>query len=153
MSNTSAGRFTRPETLAALGIIGLSGAFLIPTLALKPISALLPGAMLAGLVVLGGLMLLADQRKAAAAEAARPMTTAPMRVLGAFALIVLYTVAVDLLGFYPSTAVSVPLVAHVFGYRNLRGLALAPLIVVAGIWGIFSFAMSQEFPVGRLWGM
>lgn len=153
MTNASAGRIRRPETLTAIGIIGVAGAFLIPTFALKPISALLPGAMLAGLIVLGLLLLFADQRKASAGELAVPMTKSPSRVAGAFGLIVLYTVAVDLIGFYPSTAVTIPLVAYAFGYRNPKGLALATAIVVAGIWTIFSFAMSQEFPAGRLWGM
>lgn len=153
MTNTSGGRIGRPETLTAIGIIAVAGGFLIPALALKPISALLPAAMLVGLIVLGLFLLLADQRKAAAGEAAVPMTKSPSRVAGAFGLVVLYTVAVDMIGFYPSTAITIPLVAYIFGYRNPKGLALASAIVVAGIWIIFSFAMSQEFPAGRLWGM
>jgi hypothetical protein len=47
--------------------------------------------------------------------------------------------------------VAVPLVAWLFGYRNPLGLLLATVIVVGAIWVIFDFAMSQEFPVGRLW--
>jgi hypothetical protein len=56
-------------------------------------------------------------------------------------------------GFYISTAVSVPLVAYAFGYRNPLGLAIAAVIVLVAIYLIFGFAMSQEFPAGRLWSM
>ena len=80
------------------------------------------------------------------------MTQAPKRVAGAFLLVVAYALATDFLGFYVSTAVSVPLVAWIFGYRHPLGLAIATLVVVGSVWLIFDFGMSQEFPAGRLWG-
>ena len=79
------------------------------------------------------------------------MTAAPKRVLGAFMLIACYALATDFIGFYVSTAVVIPLVAYVFGYRSLPGLALATCIVLGAIYLIFDFAMAQTFPVGRLW--
>jgi putative tricarboxylic transport membrane protein len=103
--------------------------------------------------VLSVIMLISDQRKAAAGEAAQPMTKAPKRVLGAFLLVVVYTISVDFIGFYPSSAAVVPLVAYAFGYRDPKGLALATAIVIAAIYLIFSLAMAQEFPAGRLWSM
>ncbi|WP_417721546.1 tripartite tricarboxylate transporter TctB family protein [Salipiger sp.] len=146
-------RLVRPETLTAIGLIAVSAGLLIPAAGLRPISALLPAAMLIGLLILAAIMLVKDQRKAAAGEAAQPMTKAPGRVLGAFGLIVLHAVAVDLIGFYPSTALSVPLVARVFGYRHPLGLAIATLIVLASIWLIFGLAMSRDFPTGRFWSL
>ncbi|MGO4852908.1 tripartite tricarboxylate transporter TctB family protein [Phaeovulum sp. W22_SRMD_FR3] len=153
MSNTLSSRWLRPETLTAVGTILVAGAFLRPTLDLRPMSALLPAAMLIALAVLAATLMILDQRKAAKGQAAEPMTKAPRRVLGAFALIVLYTLGVDFVGFYLATAVSVPLVAYAFGFRHPGGLAAATLIVLADIWLIFSFAMSQEFPTGRFWSM
>ncbi|MBY6002324.1 tripartite tricarboxylate transporter TctB family protein [Salipiger bermudensis] len=144
-------RLTRPETLTALGIVVVAAGFLVPAAALRPISALLPVAMLVGLIGLSVILLISDQRKAAAGEAAAPMSKSPTRVAGAFALIVAYAVATDLIGFYVSTVVAVPLTAFLFGYRNPLGLALATVIVVGAIWLIFDFGMSQEFPAGRLW--
>ncbi|MCB1970394.1 MAG: tripartite tricarboxylate transporter TctB family protein [Geminicoccaceae bacterium] len=151
MSEHPTHRLARPETLTALGIIAVAAFFIIPTMDLQPISALLPVAMLAGMVILAALLLIADQRKAVAGEAPEPMTKAPKRVLGAFALIVAYAIATQFIGFYLSTAISVPLVAFLFGYREPFGLALATVIVVGAIYLIFDFGMAQDFPSGSLW--
>jgi len=153
MSQNIKTRMLRPETLTAIGLLIVSVVLLIPTSGFPPISALLPAAMLVGLCILAMIMLVIDQRKAARGEAAAPMMKAPKRVLGAFVLVVLYAVAVDFIGFYPSTAVSIPLVAYAFGYRRRLGLAIAAVIVLVAIYLIFSFAMSQEFPAGRLWSL
>ena len=144
-------RLLRAETLTAIGILLCAAGFLIPATDLPPLPALLPAAMLVGLIILSVLMLLADQRKASQGEEAERVLKAPKRVFGAFGLIIAYAVAVDLFGFYLSTAVSLPLVAYVFGYRNLPGLALATGIVLAAIYLIFSVSMSQDFPSGLLW--
>lgn len=152
MSESRNARLKRPETLTALGIIAVAAGFLFPTFELRAISALLPAAMLIGLIVLSFVLLLADQRKASTGDEALPMTKAPRRVIGAFLLIVAYALATDVLGFYLSTSVTIPLVAWVFGYRSAVGLAFATVIVVGAIWAIFDFGMSQDFPSGQLWG-
>jgi hypothetical protein len=144
-------RLMRAETMTAIGLFFAATCFLFPTAELKPISALLPATMLTAILVFAGILLIADQRKAAAGEAAKPVTKAPKRVLWAFLLIVAYALAVDFVGFYISTAVSIPVVAYAFGYRNPLGLAIATLIMLSMIYLIFGFAMSQEFPAGRLW--
>ena len=105
-----------------------------------------------GLIVLSVALLVSDQRKARAGESAKSMTQAPKRVIGAFLLIVTYALACDFIGFYVSTAVTIPLVAWIFGYRSPIGLLIATVIVVGTIWAIFDFGMSQDFPSGRLWG-
>ncbi|WP_425072127.1 tripartite tricarboxylate transporter TctB family protein [Sagittula sp. S175] len=152
MPESRTSRLTRPETLTALGIIVVAAGFLIPTTDMRPISALLPAAMLIGLIVLSVLLLVADQRKAAAGQPAQPMTKSPKSVIGAFLLIVAYALATDFIGFYVSTALTIPLVAWIFGYRSPLGLLIATVIVVGTIWAIFDFGMSQDFPAGRLWG-
>ena len=151
MSERTPNRFLRPETLTAIGIVVAAAGFLVPTFDLRPISALLPAAMLIGLIVLSVALLVRDQRKASAGGDAAAMTKAPGRVAGAFLLIVAYALATDFIGFYAATIITIPLVAFAFGYRNPFGLALATAIVVGTIWLIFDFGMSQDFPVGRLW--
>lgn len=152
MSAPDQSRLLRPETLTAVGIFLAAAAFIPPTFNLPFMSAMLPAAMLIALMVLACFLLASDQRKASAGDLAAPMTKSPKRVLGAFMLIVLYALSVEFIGFYVSTAISIPLVAWAFGYRNPVGLALATLIVVSAIYLIFGFAMSQEFPAGLLWG-
>ena len=151
MSKPEPHRLLRAESLTAIGLFAGAAALLFPTADLKPISALLPATMLISLMVLSAVLLIVDQRKASAGEAATSMTKAPKRVFWAFVLIVAYALSVDYVGFYISTAVSIPLVAYIFGYRNPLGLALATLIVLGTIYLIFGFAMHQEFPTGRLW--
>ncbi|MFS4436612.1 tripartite tricarboxylate transporter TctB family protein [Paracoccaceae bacterium GXU_MW_L88] len=153
MSKPDTPRLVRAETLTAIGIIIAAAAFLVPTFFMQPMSALLPAAMLVGLLLLGAAMLVSDQRKAAAGEPAVPVTTSPKRVIGAFLLILGYALCVDFIGFYVSTIIAVPLVAYIFGFRSPAGLALATAIVVAGIYIIFNLAMSQDFPAGRLWNL
>jgi putative tricarboxylic transport membrane protein len=152
MPESHKSRLTRPETLTALGIIVVAAGFLIPTYDLRAISALLPATMLVGLIVLSVALLVSDQRKASAGIDAKPMTQAPKRVIGAFLLIVAYALSTDFIGFYVSTAVTIPLVAWLFGYRSPVGLLIATVIVVGAIWVIFDFGMSQDFPTGRIWG-
>lgn len=144
-------RLLRPEKLTAIGIVVVAAGFLIPTFDLRAISALLPAAMLISLIVLSVALLVADQRKASRGEDPKAMTKSPKRVAGAFGLILGYALATDFIGFYVSTAITIPLVAFAFGYRNPYGLAVATVIVVGTIWAIFDFGMSQDFPAGRLW--
>ncbi len=151
MHDRSKNRLTRPETLTALGIVVVAAGFLVPTADLRSISALLPAAMLIGLIVLALALLTMDQRKASKGEAPTQMTQSPKRVMGAFLLIFGYALACDFIGFYVSTAVTIPLVALAFGYRNPLGLIIATVIVVGTIWLIFDFGMSQDFPAGRIW--
>lgn len=151
MSDLPKHRLMRPETLTAFCIIVVSALLLIPAFELRPISALLPGSMLIGLIVLAALLLVSDQRKATEKAATAPVTKSPKRVIGAFLLILGYALATDFIGFYVSTTLVIPVVAWVFGYRNLLGLCLATIIVMGAIWLIFDFAMAQEFPHGKLW--
>ena len=151
MSKPDTPRLMRAETLTAIGLFLFSAGFMYPTAQLTPISALLPASMLIAMMVFSVVMLVADQRKAAAGEAARPVTKSPQRVIWAFFLIAAYAVSVDCIGFYTSTGVSIPLVAYAFGYRKPLGLAIATLIVLGMIYLIFGLAMSQDFPAGRIW--
>lgn len=151
MSKPNTHRLLRAETLTAIGLFAAAAGFLFPTAELSPISALLPATMLIAMMVFSAILLIADQRKAAAGEAAVRVTKAPKRVLWAFVLIVAYAVTVDFVGFYVSTAVSIPLVAYAFGYRKPLGLAIATVVMLSAIYLIFGLAMSQEFPAGRLW--
>jgi putative tricarboxylic transport membrane protein len=134
-----------------MGIFLVAAGFMIPALGLPVQSALLPIAMLVAIMILAIAMFAVDRRRAARGEIPKPVVRAPRRVAGAFALIAVYIAAVDLVGFYPSTALSVPLVAWIFGYRNVPRLAFGTAVTLGAIYLIFSLAMSQDFPGGRLW--
>ena len=151
MSQSLTSRMLRPDTLVACALIVVAAGFLAMALELKMQVAMMPIAVLVGLIGLGVALLFSDQRKASAEIAPKKMTQSPHRVLGAFGLIVIFFAAVHFAGFYPSIAVFVPLSAWLFGYRDPRGLVIATAIVLAGIYAIFTLAMAQEFPTGIFW--
>ena len=153
MSDQHSTRLLRAETLTAIGIFVAAAALLVPALQLSAIAALLPASMLIGLMVLSVVMIVQDQRKVASGAPADPLTVSPIRALSAFGMIVLYAIAVDIIGFYPSTALTVPAVAYAFGYRSPLGLATATAVVLGAIYLIFGLAMSRDFPTGLLWSM
>ena len=95
MTDHPKNRLLRPETLTALFISVIAIGFLVPTSKLRSISALLPAAMLIGLIVLGVVLLVIDQHKASRGETAAAMNKAPKRVAGAFLLILGYALATD----------------------------------------------------------
>lgn len=144
-------RLLRSETLAAIFVFLAAAGLLIPTAELRAASASLPATMLISLMVLATILLVLDQRRAAVGEAPQTVTNHPTRVLSAFTMVILYVVSVQVIGFYISTAIAIPTVAYAFGYRNPVRLAVATVIVLAAIYAIFDYAMSQEFPVGLLW--
>ena len=80
MSDNRTHRLLRPETLTALGIIVVAAGFLILAFQLRPISALLPAAMLIGLIGLSVVLLIADQRHASQGAEPVQVTKAPKRV-------------------------------------------------------------------------
>ncbi|NVJ92717.1 MAG: tripartite tricarboxylate transporter TctB family protein [Methylocystaceae bacterium] len=151
MTNKNKHRMLRPETLTALGIILISGAFLAPAFELGTIAALLPAVMLIGLIALSLILLIGDQRAASAGSPPEQVTKSPKRVIGSFILIVCYVLSVDYIGFYPSTAIGIPLIAYIFGFRNLLGLVAASVIVVGAVYLIFDLGMHRDFPIGHIW--
>lgn len=149
MTQRNPHRLLRAETLLGIGLFITAAWFLVPALSMTAMSALLPAAMLVALMLFALIAIVKDQRHASASLPYQRVFKAPGRVSGAFVLVTLHAVCVDLLGFYVSTAIFVPLVAWLFGYRSSRGLAIATVIVLIAVALIFSFAMSQEFPRGR----
>ncbi len=127
-------------------IIVASALLLFSALDLPTMSALLPVAMLGCLIALGvALIFVQFMRRQSVADKDLKVGD-PARALGAFSAIIIYTLAVQYIGFYISTIIMVPTVAWLFDFRNIRGLALATVIFVGGTFLIFSMLMGQRFP-------
>ncbi|PVA07519.1 tripartite tricarboxylate transporter TctB family protein [Thalassorhabdomicrobium marinisediminis] len=137
----------------AVSIIAGSLALLGNAISLPTMSALLPVTMLVCLIILAA-TLIATQYLRRESLPEDLEIGQPWRVLGAFAALMLYVLAVQYIGFYTSTIMMIPIVAWSFGYRSLRGLALATAIFIGGIYLIFSIFMGQRFPEELLmsWG-
>lgn len=125
-------------------IIG-SLALLLNAMGLPTMSALLPVTMLMCLIGLAAALVVTQYLRRESLPKDLGMGDLP-RVFGAFAALILYVLAVQYIGFYTSTIFMIPLVAWSFGYRSLRGLALATAIFVGAIYIIFSIFMGQRFP-------
>lgn len=129
---------------AVLIVLGCA-ALLVVAADLPTMSALLPIAMLVCIIVLA-LMLMASLLTGRVAAPEKLSIERPRRILGAFASIFIYALAVPFVGFYTSTIVMLPTVAWFFGLRSPRALALATVIFVGGVYLIFTVAMGQRFP-------
>ncbi len=129
-----------------------SAAFLIPALKLNGNASLLPVAMLVALMGLSVILVVIDVKKALNNnEPHKPALQSPSRVVGALLSVFLFVTCVDFFGFYLTTAIFVPVTAYLFGCRSLKVLLASDVIVVAGIYLIFSVAMSKDFPMGSIW--
>ncbi|WP_413206121.1 tripartite tricarboxylate transporter TctB family protein [Rhodospirillum sp. A1_3_36] len=152
MSNHAKRRVLGADGFTALGLIAGAVLLAIKASELSTMAGLLPLAMLVMLIGLGALLVIMDARKNARGEDPSRLTETPGRALGAFALIILYCLAVDVIGFYLATLIAVPVIAWVFGYRDKFRLALGTAIFIGLLFGIFSLIMNQDFPVGILFG-
>jgi len=57
-------------------------------------------------------------------------------------------VAVDLVGFYPTLVIGLPLIAYLFGFKNLKYLVISTALISAIIFSLFDVVMMKEFPLG-----
>ncbi len=139
-------KFARPQTLASLAFIFGSIYLLFEASTFKPASALLPVAMLTSLIVLSVILIVMDQREAKAGTAARISLGSGK----AYLFTIGFVVSVSLLGFYPSLVIGLPLIAYVFGFRDLKFLAGATAVIALIIYGLFDLFMLKDFPTGIL---
>lgn len=109
----------------------------------KPESALLPLTMIISLILLSILLIISDQSSADVEKSEITLGSG-----NAYLVMVAFVISVDLVGFYPTLVVGLPLIAYLFGYKNLRMLAVATAIVSLTIYGLFDFIMMKDFPLG-----
>jgi len=64
----------------------------------------------------------------------------------AIGLTVLYILGINTLGFYSSTAILVPVIALVFGYRRPLVIVLSTIVFVIATYLLFGVAMDYRFP-------
>ncbi len=110
----------------------------------KAESALLPVTMLLSLIVLGSVLLFSDQKRKTA-ETSAPLSLSSGK---AFFVTVGFVVAVDLVGFYPTLVIGLPLIAYLFGFKNLKYLVISTALISAIIFSLFDVVMMKEFPLG-----
>ncbi|MGY2574756.1 tripartite tricarboxylate transporter TctB family protein [Vibrio sp. C8] len=139
----------KPISLIYLGVIGLSLSLLGPASELDSDAGMLPKSMLFLLVVFS-LFSLLGIAKDVFKGSRQDMTVlkSPQRVLFALLAMLALIVCVEILGFYPTIIIFVPLVSYFFGCKNFKVLFLSTVIFVSFVYLIFSFAMSKEFPTG-----
>jgi putative tricarboxylic transport membrane protein len=136
-------RLLRPLTFVSLLLI-VGCLYLFQEAAgFKAESALLPVTMLLSLIVLGSVLLFSDQRKTA--ETSAPLSLSSGK---AFFVTVGFVVAVDLVGFYPTLVIGLPLIAYLFGFKNLKYLVISTALISAIIFSLFDVVMMKEFPLG-----
>lgn len=76
------------------------------------------------------------------AEARRLVTLAGLSLL--------YVLAMELIGFFTSTILFLPIAALALGYRNWRGIALATVAFVALLYAVFGLLLRTPLPADRI---
>ncbi|MCS2609779.1 tripartite tricarboxylate transporter TctB family protein [Halomonas dongshanensis] len=141
--------WSHPDLVAGVLIIVASALLLTRTSSMPFMTALLPVTMLGALIVLAALMVLRalvggkGNRKLAPRF---PVFSDAKAFWCIILAISLYMAGVATIGFYTSTAIMLPVVAWLFGYRDLKRLLLADIIFTGGLAVVFVVLMGQELP-------
>lgn len=145
MTNQTGSRILQPDNIAGVVLIAACAWLLTKVTDMPEMSALLPIAMLSTMIALSVLMILRNLIRAEAI-AVKPVFSSLSRFLLVVVCVGFYVLAVATIGFYTSTLIMLPAVAWLFGYRSIKGIALATLIFVGGIALIFLVLMNQSLP-------
>lgn len=130
-----------------------SGILLAQARTLPAGAAFLPSIALAAIMFLSAIMIWRGVRRLRAgmpAGGSGPFITAPSRLLTGIVAMGLYIAAIETVGFYPSTALFVPLTAYVLGARNPVALAAAGLGFVLFAYVVFDLLFERVMPQGLL---
>ncbi|RCK49831.1 hypothetical protein TH25_12470 [Thalassospira profundimaris] len=145
MTNQTGSRILHPDNIAGVVLIAVAAWLLTKVTDMPYMSALLPVAMLCTIIGLSALMILRNLIKSGAVSV-NPVFTSLPRFALVVACVAGYVISVANAGFYTSTLLMLPVVSWLFGYRKLKGIALATLIFVGGIALIFLVLMNQSLP-------
>jgi hypothetical protein len=146
MSDTKFTKLLTPQNLAAGICILVSFAFLRSAWSFPGMSMMLPVAMLLAMILLSSAIIIRSYIAPVPETSGTPFFVAKRKFLSAVAIIIIYALAVEFVGFYTSTVIMVPVASWVFGYRSPAGIALATTIFVGGIALIFLVLMNRSFP-------
>ena len=150
MSTRVSNEFLIGQSIASAVIFIASAAFLPQALAMSGMSGLLPTVMLVALMGLAGVLGVQTVLAYRRAGLDGRVFVDIRRFGGALALSIVYVLVIPVIGFYPATAIMVPVTAALFGYRKPWGLALATVLFVGGLALLFHTLMQRAFP-GGLW--
>ena len=131
----------------------ISGALLLQASDLPAGAALLPSVALGAIMVLSAILVLRGLRAAHAASTiddGQLFIESPKRLLIGIAAIGVYIFAIETVGFYPATALFVPVTAFVLGARNLIGVIVAGVSFLLFTYVVFDLLFERVMPAGFL---
>ncbi|WP_337997802.1 tripartite tricarboxylate transporter TctB family protein [Oleispirillum naphthae] len=139
-------RFGNPDAVGGLVTIGVCLFLEWQTLELPATSAIFPQMVLGLASILGVLMIAQGLAKSRAGDAPLRFFKNRRRFLIACGMTGVYVAGINTIGFYTSTAILVPAVSVVFGYRKPLAIAISTAVFIAGMALIFGAAMNYQFP-------
>lgn len=139
-------RFATPDVIAGFVVIGVCIFFLWYSERMPPESAAFPKAVLWLATVLGVVLLIQATVKVLRTGGETRFFKHRRRFFIAIVITGVYVLVLDVVGFYTSTVVLIPLVGALFGYRNPKGLILTTVIFVVAMVTIFDLLMNRHFP-------
>jgi len=78
----------------------------------------------------------------------RPFIVAPKRLATGIVAMALYILGIEVIGFYLTTALFMPLTAFALGTRNIKAIALASISYIGFIYIVFTLMFNRVLPAG-----
>jgi len=140
------------EIAAGATMLVVSGLALMEALRYSGESGMMPRGVSAAMVLLSAIWLIQSARLLRRADGP-VLTITPKQVRHAALLLVAGLALVfgmRFIGFFTTAAILVPALGYAVGYRNFRGLAVATLLFVGMLVGVFKLLLSVPLPPERI---
>jgi hypothetical protein len=129
-----------------LALVGLAETRSMPTgVAMLPLCALGTLLILSFILIIRGIV---SARQGKDSTEVRPFIVAPKRLATGIAAMALYILGIEVIGFYLTTALFMPLTAFALGTRNIRAIAIASISYLGFIYVIFTVMFNRVLPAG-----
>ncbi len=146
MKSDGIGRFWSVDATSGLVLIAVSAYLLSVALEMPGASGMLPVFMLVLSMALAVILIVGSIRRRLDGQAVKAFFHDRKRFFIAATLVCVYIPCVEILGFYTSSTILIPLTSWLFGYRNIKVITAATLGFVGGMLAIFTLVMSANFP-------
>lgn len=146
MKSDGFGRFWSADATSGVVLIGVSAYLLSIAFEMPDASGMLPVFMVVLAIVLSVILIAGSIRRRLNGESATVFFHDKRLFFIAAALVCVYIPCVEILGFYTSTTILIPLTSWLFGYRKVKVIAVTTLGFVGGMLAIFTLVMGSNFP-------
>ena len=109
--------------------------------------AILPMWVLGALFILSCIMIVRGLFKRASGAEGTPFIVEPKRLLIGIIAMALYIIGIEVIGFYVTTALFIPLTALALGFRNIKIITITSASFLGFVYVVFTLIFERVLPV------